>query len=558
MDSQWTQSPTGSFARHRPANSDMVLLDPHTGRPVSDPASLIAIIGDYTHKLYNRDDAPTDPSVLDDIDQRRTSVFATADPPSLTEFTDAIWTLANNKAPGASLVPAEAVKALPKRAKKLMLPMFKRFWHNDVPDGIYEEWQTAILKLLYKHKGSAKLLKNYRGIVLQDLFARIMSVICNKRLMTILKINGMEEQFGSQAGRGTIDANWVLRSLLHTRKDHGIDSHVLFVDLIKAFDTANHELLFALLAKYGAPAQLIDVIRRLHQDFQLEFKLDKKHQCTIDYTVGVRQGDNMAPVLFLFLMQAFAESTRKAWQTNRAIPHAHSPEPEETLIRGQLVNTPTANSGRVVELPFTLFVDDTAFIFDSREEMATHLPFLHKQFGRFGLLMHVGTVDPAASDPAKQLIPSKTECMFFPARHSALSKDDLVPERIFFGENNQLHVHYTDKFKYLGSRLVPLLSDEPEIRHRIEQATNQVNSLSNFWKSSAELRTKRMIYLQIPLNTALYGCEYWALNERTRRLLSGFHHKSMRKVLGIRPKARPGTENTQRICPQQTLRRRHP
>lgn len=104
--------------------------------------------------------------------------------------------------------------------------------------------------------------------------------------------------------------------------------------------------------------------------------------------------------------------------------------------------------------------------------------------------MHVGTINPSATNPANQLIKSKTECMFFPAHPSALSADNLVPERIHFGDANQFHSHYTDRFKYLGSKLVPLLSDEPEILHRIEQATNQVNSLSNFWKSSADIQTK--------------------------------------------------------------------
>jgi hypothetical protein len=30
--------------------------------------------------------------------------------------------------------------------------------------------------------------------------------------------------------------------------------------------------------------------------------------------VGIRQGDNMAPVLFLFLMTAFAETLEMEWQ----------------------------------------------------------------------------------------------------------------------------------------------------------------------------------------------------------------------------------------------------
>ena len=409
----------GSFAHHQPVDQDMVLTDPATGKPTSDPATVIGIIGEYTHKLYNRDDAPIDPTALDDIEQRQIH-WTLADPPTLEEMRNGIYSLSNNKAPGASKVPAEAFKALPKKAMAEILPIFTRFFTNDIPNGIYEEWETAILKLLYKNKGSAKKLKNYRGIVLQDLFARIMSAIIADRLALLLQKNGIEQQFGCQKGRGTIDANWVIRNLLQTRKLHGIDSHVLFVDLIKAFDTANHDLLFDLLGKFGAPPPLVDAIRRLHTDFKLEFKLDKKHQCTIDYTVGVRQGDNMAPVLFLFLVQAFAESTNKAWLTehNRELPSMRYPEPDETLIRGELLNqkNPKRAKGRVVELPFTIFVDDTAFVFDSREELAANLPFLHKQFARFGLLMHVGTINQSEPDPVKRLVPSKTECMFFPAR----------------------------------------------------------------------------------------------------------------------------------------------
>jgi hypothetical protein len=75
---------------------------------------------------------------------------------------------------------------------------------------------------------------------------------------------------------GTADAQYVLRSALQLCREHDLDSHVLFVDLIKAFDTANHELLFALLGKFGAPTTLVEPIRKLHRDFKLKFKLGMK------------------------------------------------------------------------------------------------------------------------------------------------------------------------------------------------------------------------------------------------------------------------------------------
>jgi hypothetical protein len=49
----------------------------------------------------------------------------------------------------------------------------------------------------------------------------------------------------------------------YASKEHRQDTYILFVELIKAFDTANHDLLFAIIAKYGAPSTLIDVIKCL-------------------------------------------------------------------------------------------------------------------------------------------------------------------------------------------------------------------------------------------------------------------------------------------------------
>jgi len=263
----------------------------------------------------------------------------------------------------------------------------------------------------------------------------------------------------------------------------------------------------------------------------------------------------MAPVLFLFLLQAFAESTKAAWSREiEPIPTLVCPEPDETIHRGELVNPkdPRKTKGRVVVIGFTIFVDDTAFVFNSRESMERALPFLQRQFARFGLLMHVGTIDPNAKTKSKRLIPSKTECLWIPARPLKLSaaekagktKEELlalkkalaksmVPDRIFWGENSEFHVHYTNCFKYLGSRLVSTLSDEPEIRHRIRQATAQMHCLANYWRSRADLWSKRFVFLAIAMTTVLYGCEYWTLTDYTRNLLCSFQHRAIRKILKI-------------------------
>jgi hypothetical protein len=81
------------------------------------------------------------------------------------------------------------------------------------------------------------------------------------------------------------------------------------VDLVKAYDTTNHNLLICIvLERYGAPPTLVAVsVKMIDADDTMELKIKKKIE-EIMQGVGVRQGNNMAPVLFLFLVNAFAET----------------------------------------------------------------------------------------------------------------------------------------------------------------------------------------------------------------------------------------------------------
>jgi hypothetical protein len=80
------------------------------------------------------------------------------------------------------------------------------------------------------------------------------------------------------------DSLWWLRLFLWeftrnlvtiTSRLSGEGSEELREDIIKAFDTANHELLFALLLRFGALEDLVEIIRRLHRDFRLNFHVGK-------------------------------------------------------------------------------------------------------------------------------------------------------------------------------------------------------------------------------------------------------------------------------------------
>ena len=300
------------------------------------------------------------------------------------------------------------------------------------------------------------------------------------------------------------------------------------MDLIKAFDTANHELLFQLLHKYGAPEQLIAVIKKLHTNFKLKFKLEGLQEI-IDYTVGVKQGDSMAPLLFLFLMQAMFQTLQKKIDSHQSlsahkINFKHFPDTKTGKPRGRIYNQPNPEKtkGQDYNLTGLLFADDGALLTNSRENLCILTDLVFNLKRRFGLLMHVG----------QGKTKSKTEAMYFPANPKDFDPTSK-PENITFGSENEYHIHFTNKFKYLGTQTTPQANDDEEIDTRLRQASNQTSALSNFFHSTADIHTKRMIFLAIPVNTALYGCESWALTKKHEKKITAFFHKGLRKIMRI-------------------------
>eukprot|EP00978_Attheya_sp_CCMP212_P045436 scaffold346768_cov31-Attheya_sp.AAC.1 len=226
---------------------------------------------------------------------------------------------------------ARAIKALGLVSKQAIEEIFTAFWHGDSD---YKEWHEATLKWLPK-KGNLSQANNWRGICLGDALAKIFSSILTERLNEVMKLKGIETQFGSQPLRGCQDGFFVIRRLLELRRNHNLPTWALFVDLVKAFDTASHALMYRILRKYRVPPQLCNVIERLYEGASVNLKVGTADSRSIPYTVGVKQGDAMAPVLFLFLIQAFAETLEEEWEdADIDIPTFNYHENRETPIGG--------------------------------------------------------------------------------------------------------------------------------------------------------------------------------------------------------------------------------
>ena len=85
-----------------------------------------------------------------------------------------------------------------------------------------------------------------------------------------------------------------------------------FADVVKAFDTSNHALLIVILGKSGVTPRLCSEIKRMYNKCIFKLIIGKV-ETYIDFKVGTKQGDSMAPVLFLFLMMDFSKKTEDEW-----------------------------------------------------------------------------------------------------------------------------------------------------------------------------------------------------------------------------------------------------
>ena len=192
---------------------------------------------------------------------------------------------------------------------------------------------------------------------------KIVAVILNKRLQIIEE--GLAELHENQCGfrteRGCTDANFIVKMATKKRREHGLESWILFLDLVKAFDRVPRELLWSILEKVGVPPKLVRLLQALHQRFFVKFSVnDILHQ--IPNIIGVKQGDILGPRLFNLFMFAVMQ-TWHATDTRQLCIFYSKPD---SILTGRSYR---ARGGEVFSLPDSQYADDTAALFTSRESL---------------------------------------------------------------------------------------------------------------------------------------------------------------------------------------------
>ena len=87
--------------------------------------------------------------------------------------------------------------------------------------------------------------------------------------------------------------------------DQQLPLFLTFIDFKKAFDSISRNAMFKVLRHYGIPETLVEAIKTLYSNSKSAVYVDGHHALSEEFEVttgGVLQGDVLAPVLFIIMV----------------------------------------------------------------------------------------------------------------------------------------------------------------------------------------------------------------------------------------------------------------
>ena len=407
---------------------------------------------DALHGLMPRENLPEDEPIVEEH-----------------EVKIAIDSLKNFKAPGNDGISSELIKAADPIIIKLMTKIFNRIFQDEVTPA---DWSRLLIIPIFK-KGDRMETINHRAISLTSVPCKVFCRVILARMQ--IKINEFlkESQYGFRAGRGTVDAIFVMRQIMEKARERHLQLHINFVDFKAAFDTIWRDALWKMLAVVGVSEKLVNLIKCMYENTEAAVVVDGKLTEWFNVTEGVRQGCILSPSLFNVFLEFVMEGV-------------------------QSLNGITWDEHMSFDIRYA---DDTtlvALVFD-RLELST--AELQRACTKWGMKINA----------------TKTKVM--------TSENNIL-------ELDGEELDVVNDFRFLGS-IVP--GSEDDIGQRISLAASAFGRLRGpVWRRrDISMGLKVRLYMSLIRPIALYASETWTLTSASKRRLETFEMRCLRVLMGV-------------------------
>ena len=210
------------------------------------------------------------------------------------EIEDIIKDFENGK---ASDIPTILIK----KSSKIISPTLARLYNQYMNAGIFPElFKVGKITPIFK-KGNKEVMENYRPVSVLPIFGKIFEKIIYSRLYNFFTKENVisEDQFGFRKLHSTVHALHSSVRKIEGAMENGMHTVGIFIDLSKAFDTLDHNIMLEKLDHYGIRGIAKQLLKSYLKQRLQYTTFDGENSEKLLVKFGVPQGSILGPLLFL-------------------------------------------------------------------------------------------------------------------------------------------------------------------------------------------------------------------------------------------------------------------
>ena len=156
--------------------------------------------------------------------------------------------------------------------------------------------------LSFPKKGDLGLAKNYRGITLTSIAAKIFNALLRNHKEPKIDSIIRKKQNGFQRNRSTTSKILIIHRILEGIRAKNLQATLLFVDFTKAFDSIHRGKIKQILLAYGLPKETVAAIMIFYRNTKMKGRSLDGDTEYFDIVAGVLQREMLSPYLFVICL----------------------------------------------------------------------------------------------------------------------------------------------------------------------------------------------------------------------------------------------------------------